>query len=164
MYRGDADCKYCLGFGIFLDYLKEWPDYSRGVDLVSQEEAIELVEKWDRQGYVHSIWTIGTPFIAYMCQCEYPTCVGLRHRQQYDMDFAFLKSEHVAKIDIDRCTGCRRCISRCQFGAITWSPDFHHPVIDMRKCFGCGICREPCETDAITLVPRESLPLLRNVW
>lgn len=163
MFRANVDAKYCLGLGAFLDYIREWPDYTRGIDLLSKEEAIELVERWDWEGFVHTIWTAKTPFIIFMCQCEYPTCIGIRLRLDYQQS-TFLKSEYIAQIDLNRCSGCKRCLSRCQFGAIRYSPVLGRCIVDMRKCFGCGICRAVCEENAINLTPRERNPVLRDVW
>jgi len=42
-----------------------------------------------------------------------------------------------------------------------WAQSTH---IDPTKCFGCGICRAVCPHDAIEMVPRESVPIARNLW
>jgi len=52
-----------------------------------------------------------------------------------------------AKIDLDLCVSCNRCIEVCRFDAI--SPDF---VVDPFSCDGCGVCPRVCPTDAIEML------------
>lgn len=59
-----------------------------------------------------------------------------------------------AKIDLDLCIACNRCIEVCRFDAI--SPDF---VVDPFTCDGCEVCSRICPTEAI-----EMLDTLAGHW
>lgn len=51
----------------------------------------------------------------------------------------------LAKIDLDRCKKCYKCVDVCRFNAIE---DF---VVDELICEGCGACKIVCQFDAIHL-------------
>ncbi len=56
-----------------------------------------------------------------------------------------------ASIDLDKCTGCGRCLEVCRYDAI--SSDF---IVNDINCEGCGVCPYFCPEDAITLIDRHS--------
>jgi ferredoxin len=55
-------------------------------------------------------------------------------------------------------------MSRCQFGAKTYSGALGKVYIDPTRCFGCGVCRSACQNDAITLIPRHESAEAANIW
>ena len=169
MLRASFEEKACIPIGpVYLEYGKEWPDYTRGgIDYISKGEAMELFEDFDKKGYVHTFWMDSpSPAVAGFCNCEYPSCGALRIRRYWGDWFNFFlkKAEYVAIEDYDKCTGCRKCVSRCQFSAITYSPYLQKAIFDMKKCFGCGLCITVCEQNAIKLVPRSEVPAVRSLW
>lgn len=128
------------------------PD-NNGLETVTKETAIEQMRQLGQDGAVHSIWTMKTPFIGAICNCEPSDCLGLR-TLFLDMQTMF-KGETVAKVDPDACTGCGACETICHFGAIH---SHHHSGQDkahihVGHCFGCGNCRHHCPADAIEMVP-----------
>jgi NAD-dependent dihydropyrimidine dehydrogenase PreA subunit len=169
MLRANFDEKTCILVGpIYLEYAKEWPDFTRGgIEYLSKEEALELMVRFDERGYVHTFWmNMSFPIVMGFCNCEYPTCVTLRFRRNLGDWFNFFlrKAEYVATIDYDKCIGCGKCIMRCQFSALTFSPYWGKVILDMKKCFGCGLCRNVCPVNAIKLVPRAEVPAVKNLW
>lgn len=54
---------------------------------------------------------------------------------------------------INRCIGCKRCISRCPNRALSW--DGSKIVIDRSKCVKCGTCAQACNSNALTTVGEE---------
>jgi len=50
-------------------------------------------------------------------------------------------------VDIDRCTGCGRCVVVCEPGAIAIYKG--RARIDEARCTGCGACIEACPEDAL---------------
>ncbi len=54
-------------------------------------------------------------------------------------------------VDPAKCTGCRRCLPACSFGAIAVVS--YKAVIDPEKCTGCGKCAAVCPRGAITKKP-----------
>jgi heterodisulfide reductase subunit A-like polyferredoxin len=59
------------------------------------------------------------------------------------------RSDYLAKIGEDLCTGCEECVKRCQFGAISMESGV--AKINPAFCMGCGLCKPSCPTDAISL-------------
>lgn len=154
----------CIGIGPGMYKWERWPEtYRGGVEFMAPAEAKKWADIADEAGLVHTIDVFGLPYIGGMCQCEYPGCVAIRNRLDYDFRF-MLKGEHVAEVDPEKCIGCKKCISRCQFRAMYFRIFSEKASIDMTKCFGCGLCANICPTKAITLVDRNSLPALADNW
>lgn len=55
-------------------------------------------------------------------------------------------SGKTAKIDLNKCIKCGRCINNCKFEAVK---DYK---IDSLKCEGCGVCKLVCPVGAIEMV------------
>jgi MinD superfamily P-loop ATPase len=69
----------------------------------------------------------------------------------------------LAKIDIDKCKRCSKCMDVCRFNAIK------NFVVDELLCEGCGACKIACQYDAIyledevtgkTIITEDSLGIL----
>jgi len=74
-----------------------------------------------------------------------------------------LKGEYVARVSEEKCLGCKNCLTRCQFGAISFNVDQKKAFVDIRKCVGCGVCATGCENNAIGLIERRFTPA-KNLW
>jgi NAD-dependent dihydropyrimidine dehydrogenase PreA subunit len=155
----------CVGFTALAEVLPRLPRFipENGIEVLSDnlEKAENFLEIMNAEGKVHSIWWGPIPYIAALCSCEYPQCIGLRTRLDFGVN-TVLKGEYVAIIDPNKCIGCKKCTSRCQFGAISFGSSINRPIIDIRRCFGCGLCKEACEEGAIQLVDRNSIPLVKG--
>jgi heterodisulfide reductase subunit A len=55
----------------------------------------------------------------------------------------------IAKVDLERCTGCGKCSNQCLFGAIRVEDKL--AFITEAACRGCGNCINACEFDAISI-------------
>lgn len=164
-HYGYSEAKYCLPFTYMAEYGKEWPDCTRGgINYISIEEAKETVDKAVRSGLVISVYGLPVPFVGSICICEYPACMALKGRLDYGLDYVIRKAEYVVSQDLDTCTGCGKCVGRCQFDAIKLVRTLGKAFFDITKCFGCGACTFVCEEKAISLVPRERIPFVRNEW
>ena len=66
-----------------------------------------------------------------------------------------IKSDFVAKTNLDKCTNCGSCETWCYFGSRYLKDD--KLKFEPQKCFGCGICVSKCPNKAISLIKREEL-------
>lgn len=138
-------------------------DRIRDVEPLTIEEAQFRIDDFANKGYVQTIWTFINPHIGSLCNCDHPYCTPLRVRKNTGIR-ALLKAEYVAVINEDSCKGCKQCIEKCQFGALSFSTVENIVKIDHLSCFGCGVCRTACNNNAISLVPREKHPIVANSW
>jgi len=166
--RGVRDARYCYGVTTSMNdpsggAFARYPDYSTDLELLNKEDAKKAIQKLDRNGLVHTVWTFLTPFIGGLCNCTVNECLALKTRTRLGFP-TFFKAEYVATIDWETCSGCRDCMRVCNFGAINYSAYVDKCSINQRQCYGCGVCRAACMRDAITLRDRNAIPALRNEW
>ena len=57
----------------------------------------------------------------------------------------------VASINEEECIDCKKCISHCQFNAIT-----DEISVKYEACEGCGVCELVCPVHAVTMIQRDS--------
>ena len=48
----------------------------------------------------------------------------------------------------DGCIGCKACVSKCKFGAISLN-EYGVAEVDEEKCIGCGACVKVCPQKVI---------------
>jgi len=166
--RGVRDARYCFGVTTGLSdsratVFQQYPDYSSDLEVLNKEEAKKAIQKLDRNGLVHTVWTFLTPFIGGLCNCTVNECLALKTRTRLGFP-TFFKAEWVATIDWETCSGCRDCMKACNFGAINYSAYVDKCSINQLQCYGCGVCRAACLRDAITLRDRNAVPALRSEW
>jgi ferredoxin len=136
---------------------------TQGIEKVGKETALKMMKEFETHGLTHSVWTIITPFIAGICNCDRSGCLALKVTISHDLKMLF-RAEYVAEIDSELCSGCRECMSLCQFGALSYSYTLSRAVIDLTKCYGCGVCRAGCTKGAIFLKPRNNHPGAARLW
>jgi NADPH-dependent glutamate synthase beta subunit-like oxidoreductase/NAD-dependent dihydropyrimidine dehydrogenase PreA subunit len=113
----------CLQLGPHAEY---YVRTGRG-KYVSKEEAIEVLNKAEEAGLVHTVFaTEGLNESSYICNCCGCSCSGLRVTRQYGGG-AFCTSNFRAKIDNDKCVACGGCVDICPVNAIK---------------LGNGLCKE----------------------
>ena len=148
-YRSCANpLRTCLAIDEFSDELVE-----RGVaEEVPLEEAKEVLKIADAHGLVHQAlytdWLKGEVFD--ICSCCSCCCVYLRALMNYGVKHHIARSGLVAKVNTDKCTGCRVCLERCKFGARRLENG--RSVVIRENCYGCGLCTTACEAQACVLV------------
>jgi len=161
---GKADKRYCFGLGMDKwGILGKFPDAASSLEVLEKDDAKEIFRKFDEEGLMHSIWTGVTPYVVGLCNCD-RDCGAYKGYIEMRGAASFFRAEYICQVDWDRCTGCKTCISQCQFGAQFYSSGLGKVYIDPTRCFGCGVCRTACTTDAITLVPRQDIPETADVW
>ena len=158
--KKEARCCYSVSYtpetwyqGLDMGYFGLAPDM--GLESLSPAVAIAQMEALESAGSVHTIWTMVTPFIGAICNCQPGDCLGLR-TLALDVETMF-RGEELAVVDPALCTGCGSCTAACHFGAITsrGAGEVWQAEITAQKCFGCGLCRNRCPTGAITMIPRQ---------
>jgi heterodisulfide reductase subunit A len=90
---------------------------------------------------------VGSP--ADIKQCiEQAGSAATQISKHFQKDTAEL-SPIIARVDLDRCTGCGKCSKQCLFGAIRVEDKV--AVISQAMCRGCGNCVNACEFEAISI-------------
>jgi ferredoxin len=161
---GKTDKRYCFGLGVDrFGILGKYPDAATSLEVLEKEEAKKLFRQYDQEGLMHSIWTGVTPYVVGICNCD-RDCGAYKGYIEMRGSPTFFRAEYVCQTDWDQCTGCKACMSQCQFGAQFYSSALGKMYIDPTRCFGCGMCRAECPNDAILLIPREASPQAANLW
>ena len=138
------------------------PD-NTGLETLTKDEAISAIRAHEHEGLCHTVWSMHTPFICGICNCDRSDCLAMHATVTHAIPVMF-RGEYVAEIAPEECAGCRECMRVCQFGAVTYSPSNKKAVIDQRWCYGCGVCRSACKKNAIRLEERTKVPVAANLW
>jgi len=128
----------------------------KGLETVPKDEVLEQFRELENKSLIHSVWTFVTPFIGGICNCD-RDCMALKATVMKSLP-VMVKAEYVAQVEPELCSGCRNCISACQFGAISFSLARKKVAIELQSCYGCGVCRSHCIKKAITLIDRNKVP------
>jgi len=142
---------------------RPWEEHRK----LSKEKAKKLLEELDGEGCYHSIYWAPVPYPIVICNCDPLFCISYKGRMAYGVQKAVLKGEYVSVVSHQKCDGCEgipKCLTRCPFGAMRFSPLAKKVFVDVQKCFGCGLCRAVCPKGAIKLADRTSIPTVMEVW
>lgn len=160
---GNRDEGYCLAITTkpIDEYLDAaFADYDLGPDTAKFErltkaEALALLRRSETEGLMHSVWTFVTPFIGAICNCSIEAgCMAMRITIEHATPIMF-KGHGIAAADAEACIGCRLCVERCPFKALSIDRATRRVVVDEERCYGCGVCRSACAYGALRLVERE---------
>ncbi len=58
----------------------------------------------------------------------------------------------IPRIDLEKCSFCRRCVTYCEFNAIVVIPPAKFAQVNASLCHSCGACSVACHDKAITEV------------
>jgi ferredoxin len=164
IHTGQADRRYCFGFGLDTwGILGDFPEASASLEVLEKEEAQRIFRQYDEEGLIHSIWTGVTPYVVGLCNCD-RDCGAYRGYIERQGAPTFFRAEYICQVDWDLCTGCKACMSQCQFGAQFYSSALGKVYIDPTRCFGCGVCRAACPAEAIRLVGRQESAEAADLW
>jgi Pyruvate/2-oxoacid:ferredoxin oxidoreductase delta subunit len=140
----DKPVEVCFAFGSHADFYVE----NGLARFITQEEAIEVLGKCEEAGLVNQPASIINP--GGMCNCCGDCCGLLRSLNRLHNPAERVLSSYFAVSDRELCTGCEKCLERCQMDAITLSDD-ETAIINTDRCIGCGLCVTTCPVEAIEL-------------
>lgn len=148
----DNTCKYPTSICLTFAPKKENAfDDNRTIRAITKEESLQHLREAEEAGLVHCTMNIQTGH-TYICNCCTCCCGILRGVYESGAPHAFVKSNFLAYVDEDLCTGCETCVERCQFDALSVPGDILE--IDKNTCIGCGVCTTVCPEGALSLAPR----------
>ena len=118
---------------------------------VSQEEALEILNKAMEAGLVLQPSNSQKPMV--ICMCCGCCCLVLKNLNRLDEPAKVACTNYYVTVSEDDCTGCGNCEDICQMGAITVEDE--SASVSLARCIGCGLCVTRCEFNAITLMEKE---------
>ncbi len=111
---GELEDDVCVYLGDYADYLVQT---GKGVHYISYEEAVELMQRTEANGYMHQVTNgDGPDDIFAICNCTLGSCFGLRCSQLFNNP-NMSASAYRAKVDPSKCVACGKCVEVCPSGA-----------------------------------------------
>ena len=85
---------------------------------ITKTEAEEVLVLAEKRGYMHQVTNMdGTNKIWAICNCERNVCLALRTSQYFHTP-NMSRSNYVAKVDTEKCSGCGQCVETCPANAV----------------------------------------------
>ena len=110
----DDQDDWCIQVGDMADYTVE----TGRAHYITKEEALEILKKAEKNGYVHQITNIdGEDHIFDICNCNVKICNALRTSLMYNTP-NMSRSAYTANVDKAKCVACGRCVEICPAGAV----------------------------------------------
>jgi len=157
---GQCQCRFSAGkCDAPLDVcimLNNWADFTvdRGLAVaISEEAALDTLRRAQEAGLVHTATNTKGP-VPYICNCCPCCCYMLRGVVQLKRD-TLASSRFVATVDLERCSGCELCQSRCPFEAVQYDDQGKAEIV-IEQCYGCGLCSATCPEEAISMAVRSA--------
>ena len=130
--------------------------YSKGakgfMKFITIKEVLKKLDQFEKAGLVHSFMgacpSIYGAALMVICNCHPNICLPLVWFKKKRYSF-FYEGHNKAVVDLDKCTGCGKCIPRCPINARRL---VNGKAVVLDHCFGCGTCRVVCEPNAITMI------------
>ena len=111
---GDIEGYMCIDLGDIAEFLVET---GKDAHYITREEAMEIIERAERKGYVHQITNLDGPDrIVGICNCSPGSCYGLRTSQLFNTP-NMSRSAYRAHVDPEKCVACGKCVEVCPAGA-----------------------------------------------
>jgi Fe-S-cluster-containing hydrogenase component 2 len=145
-------CEHPLETCFYFDELAQMKlqtDYAREV---SYEEAMQILYECETQGLIHNVSNCEGK-IQTLCNCCECSCAVVKAWKR-GMRNTTSPSRFVARIDAEKCTLQKDCLSACPIGALEVVKE--QLTVDESKCLGCGLCVTACPEGALHMEKREN--------
>jgi electron transport complex protein RnfB len=148
-HQCDFPVKMCLSFS----------DQERAPhpDDISQAEALEILERSEQVGLVHTVSNV-MQGVGYVCNCCGCCCGVLRGITDWGIEKSVAFANYYAVIEPELCSNCGTCRERCQVHAISEGEGFS--VVDRDACIGCGLCVTGCPNEVARLVRKPEAEMI----
>ncbi|MFX1390320.1 MAG: 4Fe-4S binding protein [Promethearchaeota archaeon] len=145
----DAPREICFTLGKSARFTSE-NGFSR---LISQEEALKLIDDAASAGLVHKVYhpqgNISKDETS-ICNCCKDCCGTFELWREGTMPM-INSTNYLSKIDQELCVGCGTCMEKCPVDAIEGN-DYNKAEVNVDLCIGCGVCAHFCPENAISLL------------
>jgi len=133
----------CMGFG---DLASAFLRRKQGRE-ITRDEALSILQKNEDDGLVLQPANARKPeFVCSCCGC----CCGMLSFQKFlPHPVDFWTTGYFAEVAVESCSGCGKCVARCQVGAVSVADK--KAQINLSRCIGCGLCVTACPSKSITL-------------
>ncbi len=148
----DNRCKYPISVCLVFARKPNAFDDSELTKPITKEESLRLLNEAEDAGLVHCTMNIQSGHF-YICNCCTCCCNVLRAVVMTDKPHVVVRSNYIAVVDEELCSGCGICVDRCQFSALTIEDGIS--AVNQDRCVGCGVCGVKCPEDAIRLHDRD---------
>ena len=120
---------------------------------VSREEALSILEQNQAEGLVLQPANAQKP--EFVCSCCGCCCGMLGFLKMLPHPVDFWTCNFHAEVDLGACSGCGKCVSRCQMNALELAGPGNKARVTVSRCIGCGLCVPTCPSDALRLMKNE---------
>lgn len=124
---------------------------------ISKDEAFAVLDRARKSGLVLQPENSQRPDA--ICCCCGDCCVLLKMLTRHPRPVELYVTNFYVEVDLDLCTGCETCVTKCQLDARVMVGSIAEVNLD--RCIGCGNCVVLCPTGANRLVKKqpEKVPL-----
>ncbi len=118
---------------------------------ITQEEALEVLDKAEENGLIHQPANMINP--ESLCNCCADCCCELGVIKKLGSPAVFIPSNYFALVNAELCNACEVCMDRCPMDAIGMNAE-DVAEINRDNCIGCGLCINTCPTEALMLMAK----------
>jgi len=138
----------CIAFDFYAEYIIDEMKFGRWI---TREEALEVIERSEKEGLVHQ--TAGNlANTEAICNCCPDCCTVLRRVKMLPQPALFKNTNYRLQHDEETCTTCLTCIDRCPMTALTVENE--KIQLNRHRCIGCGLCVSTCPSGSMTLMKK----------
>ena len=152
----DAPLDICMTFNFSAESLIKH-GFARSVD---RKEGMDLLQL----AYEHNLVQFGENVrerVNFICNCCGCCCEAMIAQRRFSALNPIHTTNFLPEIDVDKCTGCGKCVNICPVEAMTLTsandpkqPNRKAAKLDAEICLGCGLCVRACTDNVIKLRQR----------